>query len=293
MTRRYGLVVHPARDVDGPRDALHAWARDRGIEVVALGQSGPGHEGVAPGEVEDCDLVVAIGGDGTILGGARLAAAEEHTPPVLGIACGSLGMLAAVRAQDTTDALTRHAAGEWEHHVLDGLRVTDADGATGVALNDVCVVRKGAGQVKTQVWVDGELYVRAAGDGVVVSTALGSSAYGMAAGGPIIAPGSHALCVTPLAMHGGSAAPLVVAATSRLRLEVTVKFGGRRLEVDGQPSAVAGDVLDLELAPEHVTLVRFAGGDGFLAGLRRRSIITDSPRIVAHEARMAADEARR
>lgn len=293
MTGRYGLVVHPERDVDGPRDALHQWAKQNAIEVVALGQSGPGHDGVAPGEVADCDLVVAIGGDGTILGAARLAAAEEHTPPVLGVACGSLGMLAAVRAADTTDALTRHAAGEWLPQALDGLRVTDADGATAVALNDVCVVRKGAGQVKTQVWVDGELYVRAAGDGVVVSTALGSSAYGMAAGGPILAPGSRSVCVTPLAMHGGSAASLVVPGTSRLRLEVTVNFSGRRLEVDGQPSTVAGDVLELELAPEHVTLVRFAGGESFLAGLRRRSIITDSPRIVAHDARMAAEEARR
>jgi hypothetical protein len=177
--------------------------------------------------------------DGTVLGGARMAAAAPNDPPVLGLACGSLGALAAVRAGDTERALARHAAGDWAPLELDGLRVTDEHGATAVALNDVCVVRKGAGQVKAAVHIDDELYVRCAGDGVIVSTALGSSAYGMAAGGPVLAPGTQALSVTPLAMHGGSAPPLVVPSSSRLRIEVAVGFAGRRLEVDGQPETSA------------------------------------------------------
>lgn len=288
MKRRYGLVVHPSRDVGAPRDALLAWAREHRVDVVALGGHAAGHAGLPPATADDCDAVVAIGGDGTILGGARLAAAAPSAPPVLGIAWGSLGMLAAVRAEDIDVALSRYADGDWKRRPLDGLRVTDEDGATAVALNDVCVVRKGAGQVKAEVHVDGELYVRAAGDGVIVSTTLGSSAYGMAAGGPVLAPGSKALCVTPLAMHGGSAPPLVVAASSRLRITVQAGFGGRRLELDGQPGAVTGHVLDLALEPGHVVLVSFPGGESFLAGLRRRSIITDSPRLLAHDARLAA-----
>ena len=292
MRRRYGLVVHPSRDVDTPRDALLGWAAEHEVDVVALGMPVPGHDGLRPADASDCDVIVAIGGDGTILGGARLAAAAANEPPVLGIACGSLGMLAAVRAGDTHDALTRHAAADWEPHELDGLRVTDEEGATAVALNDVCVVRKGAGQVKADVFVDDELYVRAAGDGVVVSTALGSSAYGMAAGGPVLAPHSRMLCVTPLAMHGGSAPSLVVPASSRLRIDVTAGFSGRRLEVDGQPGALEGQVLELTLEPAHVVLVRFEGGESFLAGLRRRSIITDSPRRLANDVRLAAERTR-
>ena len=285
---RYGLVVHPSRDVSTPRDALLGWAGEHGVEVVALGEPVEGHDGLPAASATDCDVVVAIGGDGTVLGGARLAAAAAGAPPVLGIACGSLGMLAAVRARDIHSALDRHAAGDWEPVALDGLRVTDEEGATAVALNDVCVVRKGAGQVKATVLVDGELYVRAAGDGVVVSTALGSSAYGMAAGGPVLAPGTRAVCVTPLAMHGGSAPSLVVPATSRLRIEVDAGFSGRRTELDGQPATVTGRLLDLTLEPAHVVLVGFEGGESHLAGLRRRAIITDSPRVLAHDARMAA-----
>lgn len=292
MRRRYGLVVHPSRDVTTPRDALLGWAAGHDVEVVALGEAVPGHDHLPLGAAGDCDVVVAIGGDGTILGGARLAAAAAGAPPVLGIAWGSLGMLAAVRAADVDGALTRHAAGNWKPRPLDGLRVTDEDGATAVALNDVCVVRKGAGQVKSDVYVEGELYVRAAGDGVVVSTTLGSSAYGMAAGGPVLAPGSRALCVTPLSMHGGSAPPLVVPAASALRIEVEAGFGGRRLEVDGQPATLQGHALDLVLEPEHVVLVDFEGGEPFLAGLRRRAIITDSPRVLAHDARLATERER-
>ena len=286
MSRRYGLVVHPSRDVDGPRHALLEWAAANDTEVVALGERVPGHDDLPLRDAGDCSLVVAIGGDGTVLGGARLAAAAPNHPPVLGLACGSLGALAAVRASATTRALERYAAGDWAALALDGLRVTDEAGATAVALNDVCVVRKGAGQVKAAVSVDGELYVRCAGDGIVVSTALGSSAYGMAAGGPILAPGTQALSVTPLAMHGGSAPSLVVPSMSELRIEVGSGFGGRRLEVDGQPAAVEGHELDLRLEAAHVELVSFGDGEGFLAGLRRRAIITDSPRMIAHDARI-------
>ena len=288
MSRRYGLVVHPSRDVSGPRDALLSWAGANDVEVVALGEHVPAHDGLPLRDADDCDAIVAIGGDGTVLGGARLAADAAGRPPVLGVACGSLGALACVRGGDTQRALTRFAAGEWVEYGLDGLRITDEEGATAVALNDVCVVRKGAGQVKADVHVDGELFVRTAGDGVVVSTALGSSAYGMAAGGPVLVPGTKAVCVTPLAMHGGCAPPLVVPSSHALRIEVIEGFSGRRLEVDGQPGAVEGRCLDLTLEPAHVVLVAFGDDEAFLAGLRRRGVIADSPRRVARDARVAA-----
>ncbi len=256
--------------MSGPRDVLLAWAARNDVEVCALGEHVPAHDDLELRRTTECDVVVAIGGDGTVLGGARLAAAAPNCPPVLGLACGSLGALAAVRADDAERALDRHAAGDWQALPLDGLRATDEEGTSVVALNDVCVVRKGAGQVKASVLVDGELYVRIAGDGVVVSTALGSSAYGMAAGGPVLVPGTQALSVTPLAMHGGSAPSLVVPSTSRLRIEVERGFSGRRLEVDGQPGTLEGLELDLTLEPAHVELVTFGDSEAFLAGLRRR-----------------------
>lgn len=274
--RRVGLIVHPSRDVSEPRGLLEAWARDHGKEIVALDDDATACDG--------CSAIVALGGDGTVLAGIR--AAEADGLPVLGIACGSLGMLTAVPADDARLALDRLSAGDWTSKKLEALWVRAEDGTEVRAINDVVVVRKGAGQVKTEVRVDDELYVRLAGDGVVVSTAQGSSAYNMAAGGPILAPATRALVLTPLAPHGGSSPPLVVPDSSHVTLLVTVGFSGRRVEVDGQPTELEGERFEVDLRPVEATVVSFPDQEHYLAGLRRRGLISDAPRIAAHDKRM-------
>ncbi|MDP9347312.1 MAG: NAD(+)/NADH kinase, partial [Actinomycetota bacterium] len=235
----------------------------------------------------DCkgsDVVVALGGDGTVLGGIR--AAEHAGLAVLGIACGSLGMLTAVPARRAAEALRRFSDGDWRARKLEALWVRADDGTEFRAINDVVVVRKGAGQVKTEVRVDDAVYARLAGDGVVVATAQGSSAYNMAAGGPVLAPETRALVVTPLAPHGGSSPPLVVPAISHVTLLVTVGFSGRRVEVDGQPTELEGERFEIDLKPVNATLVTFPDQEGYLAALRRRGLIADSPRIAVRDERM-------
>ena len=103
-----------------------------------------------------------------------------------------------------------------------------------MAFNDIAIVRDGDGQVRASVKVDGTLYARLAGDGCVVSTPVGSSAYSFAAGGPLLAADAQAFLLTPLSNHGGSCPPLVVAAGSTLHLEIRPAFGGVRLELDGK-----------------------------------------------------------
>src|SRR5206468_4574946 len=106
------------------------------------------------------------------------------------------------------------------------------------ALNDLVVVRAGAGQVRVAAWLDGALYARWAGDGMILATALGSSAYTLAAGGPVLAPPGTGTVLTPLAAHGGCIPPLVAPETARWRLEITPAFSGARIELDGQPSSL-------------------------------------------------------
>jgi NAD+ kinase len=284
--RRIGLVTHPTRDVGAPVDTVRRWAADHGVDLVNLVDASRGEADVPDGVAEDCDLVIAIGGDGTVLGGVRAAA--PHGIPILGIACGSLGMLTGASAEAAHEALDRFSRGDWQRRPLAALHLRDNEGGSASALNDVAVVRKGAGQVKAAVSVDGELYVRVAGDGLVVSTPVGSTAYGMAAGGPIVVPGTEAVSITPLNPHGGSAPPLVVPAHSTIELEVHVGFSGMRVEVDGQSTTIAGTLLELRLRPDHAVLVGF-GENRFLTGLRRRRLVEDSPRIVAHDDRMARD----
>ena len=125
---------------------------------------------------------------------------------------------------------------------------------------------------------------------MVGAPAPGSSPYNRAAGAPVLAPETRALVVTPLAPHGGSSPPLVVPAISHVTLLVTVGFSGRRVEVDGQPTELEGERFEIDLEPIKAMLVTFPGQEGYLAGLRRRGLIADSPRIAAHDKRML-DEA--
>jgi NAD+ kinase len=280
---RIGVVVHPHRRLERALESLRAWTAAHGAEVVQVPVRGQDRVVAPAGDPASCDLIVALGGDGTTL--AALHAAAPHRLPVLGIACGSLGALTATSAEATEEALTKIAAGAWHRRVLPGVGVA-ADGSKPyVAINDLVVVRKGANQVVIGVHVDGELFVRFAGDGVVLSTPLGSSAYTMAAGGPMLAAGTEAVVVTPVAAHGGSTPPLVVGATSTVTIEIEGGFGGARIEFDGQIKELEPRVLETSWVGDYATLVRFDGAESAFAGLRRRRILMDSPRVLARDAR--------
>jgi NAD+ kinase len=283
---RIALVVHPARPVEGALATITRWATEHGVDVVQLAADGDRHREVAPpGALQDGDLVVAVGGDGTVLAALRVAA--ESNAPVLGIACGSLGALSAVTAEQLAGALARVWAGEWSARSLPALKIGAAGSPDRWAANDWVVVRRGAGQLVADVAVDDELYVRVAGDGLVVATALGSSAYSMAAGGPVLAGGTAAFVCTPLAMHGGSAPPLVVPADAVVTVEVHPGYAGYDVEIDGHEHVVEDVRFRLTLHPDKLTLVTFDPSGRGLAGLRKRRLITDSPRVLARDERAA------
>jgi NAD+ kinase len=231
------------------------------------------------------DLVVAIGGDGTVL--AALRASAPHDAPVLGVACASLGALTAVPGSAMREALERVRGGDWTPHRLPALAIRPVGAPDEWAVNDFVVVRRGAGQVVVELSVDDELYLRLAGDGLIVASPLGSSAYSMAAGGPVLVSGTRAVVCTPLAMHGGSAAPLVVPATHGVRVQVHPGYAGFEIEVDGQTHPLNALDYRISLHDEQVTLVSFGDLGLGLTGLRKRRLITDSPRVLARDDRVA------
>ena len=282
---RVALVVHPTRAIDGALATLRRWSDERGVAVAQLAVQGDGDRSVAaPGALEPGDLVVALGGDGTVLSALRAAAASDA--PVLGIACGSLGALSAVTADHLAAALDRVWAGDWTPRALPAIAV---DGGAEWAANDFVVVRRGAGQLVVELSVDDELYARLAGDGLIVATPLGSSAYSMAAGGPLLAAGTAGFVCTPLAMHGGSAPPLVVPADATATVVVKPGFAGFDVEIDGHDRDLAGPRFALTLHPDKLTLVTFAASGRGLAGLRKRRLVSDSPRILARDERAGRD----
>jgi NAD+ kinase len=197
-------------------------------------------------------------------------------------------VLSAVTAGEIAGALDRVWDGDWMSRSLPALAIA-TDGATDRALNDFVVIRHRAGQVAVAVDVDDEPYVRFTGDGLIVATAMGSSAYSMAGGGPILAAGTPAFVCTPLAMHGGSAPPLVVPADAAVTVDVTPGYAGYVVEVDGRRSTPATHGFRLTLEPDAATLVGLGPVGHGLAGLRRRRLVTDSPRILARDDRAAHD----
>jgi NAD+ kinase len=280
-----GVVVHPSRNIDMPLGRLRGWADGHRVAVVQVAIPGQ-HRAVAePGEVADCDPLVSIGGDGTMLAAIRAAVAVGL--PVLGVSCGSLGVLTAVGADGLPAALDRFRAGDWTPRVLPALNVRRPDAPDLFAFNDVSVVRNGIGQVRVTSTLDGVLFTRLAGDGCIVSTPLGSTAYALAAGGPLLAPGTDAYLLTPLASHGGWRQPLVIPAGAELALESSAGIGGARLEIDGQVLDTDPGMLRIALRQNVATLVGFADQEPLFASLRRRGLIADSPRIVADAARCA------
>ena len=183
------------------------------------------------------------------------------------------------------EALDRFGAGDWTVRSLPALAVRASGAPDDWAVNDFVVVRRGSGQVVAEVAVDGELYVRLAGDGLAVATPIGSTAYSMAAGGPVLATNTPAFVCTPVAMHGGSAPPLVVPAGASLTVEVHVRYAGFDVEIDGHRRPLEATSFRLTRQENKVELVTFSPSGAALGALRPRGLITDSPRVLARDDR--------
>ena len=284
-----GVVVHPRREIGAALDAARAWAQDHGGRFAQIAVDGQERRVAERAAARECDLILAVGGDGTVL--AALHAAAPAGRRVLGVACGSLGALTSVRAGDIGQALDRFAAGDWEPRLLPGLDIVRDGAPLGTAFNDLVVMRRGAGQVILEIDVDGAPFARTAGDGVIVATPQGSSAYTLASGGPLLAADADGMVITPLSPHGGSVPPLVLTSASAVAIGVDGGWSGARVESDGRllhdeeaPGSRAPFRLEVTVRPRAVTLLDF-DGETLIAGLRRRGVIADSPRMRARDER--------
>jgi NAD+ kinase len=281
--RQLGLVVHPTRSLDQVLGELNGWAAQRAVAVGQVRMAGQTRAVAEPVAAEECDLLVALGGDGTTLNALHAGAPSGRA--VLGIACGSVGVLTSVAGDRMAAALDQVEAGSFAAVDVPGLEVTGANDRVEIAINDLTVIRDGPGQLLVSVVVDDVLYARLAGDGLVVATAIGSSAYTMAAGGPLLAPGAEGIAITPLAPHGGSIPPLVTGPDSRIALTIDPGRGGVRHEIDGRMASLDGELITARMRAGYATLVQLADEEPRLTGLRRRGLVVDSPRVLIHDAR--------
>jgi NAD+ kinase len=283
--RQVGLVVHPTRPLTRVLETIATWAPAHGVAVGQVRFPDQEREVAEPVDPAVCDLLIALGGDGTAL--HALHAGAPASRPVLGIACGSVGVLTSVRADRAAWALEQIVEGRWSRHAIPGLEIAWSEAGAGVAINDLVMVRDGPGQAVVSIAVDDVLYAEVAGDGIVVATALGSSAYSMAAGGPILAPGADAMVVTPLAPHGGCAPPLVAGDASQLAITIEHGYRGIRCELDGRTVVSEGRRVTVRHRRDYAVMVELSDQEPRLTGLRRRGLVLDGPRVLIRASRSA------
>jgi NAD+ kinase len=249
-----GVLVNPSGDCGPQLIEIEAWARDLGLDVVDLGTSAEPSD-IAAG----CALVAALGGDGTIL--RALHVAMPHHAAVLGVNFGTVGFLADIDGDDLARALDRIAAGEATIDARTALVATmRTDPAQRViAFNDVVVARQpGFGTARLRVEVGGEPMLALSGDGVVVASPTGSTAYTVGAGGPAVAPSLDAIVVTPLATQGSPLRSLVVDGSDRVRIDIEPSSAPLSVEIDGRTTHDMPAAADIEIhaAPRKARLVR-------------------------------------
>ena len=222
----------------------------------------------------EADLVLVLGGDGTLLSVARLAPSRT---PLLGINVGLLGFLTGLAQDEALSRLDEVLAGRFREDRRRRMDVVVPRGphhGTYRVLNDAVLNREALARISTfSIALDGETVSEFRADGVVVSTPTGSTAYNLSAGGPILHPALAAIVVTPICPHTLSQRPLVVPASTEIRVRVVGperRDGGVYLTLDGQEGfpIVAGIPVDVRSSASAVTLLRPPDSDHFdqLAG---------------------------
>ncbi|WP_433064181.1 NAD(+)/NADH kinase [Dactylosporangium sp. CS-033363] len=234
-----GLVLHPSKPVAASVETIVAAARDNPVRVLAR-EHDRGRVPESVGTVDDetfaevVDGIVALGGDGTMLGAMRLTVARPV--PILGVNHGNLGFLTEISPPELPDALARLAAGDFTIERHAGLEA-ETDGGelvTAFGFNDVVLSRAArTGAVSVDLSVNDVRYGYYRADAVVVATPTGSTAYNYAAGGPVLSPSSDAVVVTPVAPMAGISRAVVLGAGDRVTLTVAPDSAPILVDVDG------------------------------------------------------------
>lgn len=245
-------------------DLLDRKGIDGLISEELEGACGPGRTVVPIEEIVDrSDLLVAFGGDGTILKAAQVARNSEV--PILGVNLGRLGFLAEVAADDLATAFQRILDGDYMIHRRMAIEASvRGRSKTFFALNDV-VLGKGSSprMMEVEISIGGAFVSLYLADGLILSTPTGSTAYSMSAGGPILHPSMEAMIVTPLCPHSLSVRPMVIPGGDMVEVRVRSDRGADMLlTADGRTGCVLAseDVVSVRKAPWAVCLVAFEDG---------------------------------
>ncbi len=226
----------------------------------------------------DTEGIIIIGGDGTMIQAARELV--RFNLPIIGIDLGTLGYLAEVEPDDIEDALDRLFSGEYhieERILLEGTVITDGkESYKGHALNDIVLGRSGFSRIVTvKVCANDQLLGSYRGDGVIIATPTGSTAYNLSAGGPILLPNAGAFAITPICPHSLDMRSVVVSDSDEINITVMQSKKSQKEEVvvsfDGNNGLLltTGDTVCIRRAKDTTKLIKLDEG-GFINNLREK-----------------------
>jgi NAD+ kinase len=277
--RVVGVVGHPGRaSLHETLQRFLGLAASAGLtlylEKDLLDLAGQGSP-LTPERIPELDLLLTLGGDGTLLRGARMVATRGI--PVLGVNLGHLGFLTSIAPHELETAFRLLLAGDVviDQRMVLSARAETADGAlrgSYLALNDAVLHKGGFARViRIAVWADGQEVGTYRADGIILSTPTGSTAYSLSAGGPIVSPSIDCIIATPICPHTLAVRPLVLPAEEMITVEILDTSEELVLTIDGQEGAALapGDRLVVSRAPTALCLVRFPG-QTFFDTLRRK-----------------------
>ena len=232
------------------------------------------YDSVIEGDDFSADAVVSIGGDGTFLRTATRVGNKGI--PMVGINTGRLGFLADITTDRITDAITRIHNGDCtleERNLLQINMEGLPKGHTPYALNDIAILKHDiSSMIQVATSVGGTQMITYQADGLVAATPTGSTAYSLSVGGPIIAPGTNVICLTPVAPHSLTMRPLVLPADETIRLDVTSRSHSFLVSIDGKSfSCPEHTAIEISRAPFRISVMKPAKGD-FFATLRAKML---------------------
>lgn len=255
---RIGIILHSKR-----QDALEYAARvvsyltERRVDVCAEDEFAQELGVTAFSQADRADVIVSLGGDGTLLRGVQYAFRWEAA--LLGINMGRVGFLTEVEPRDIELALNAVISGSYDIEERPVLHVSAGE-QHWHALNDVVLSRGGSARLTTiNAWVDGELSGRYVADGVIVATPTGSTGYSLSAGGPIVSPKVNCMVITPICAHTLQHRPTVVHGGAQISLELRPEdVQVAALQVDGQScmELTAGMRAEIRMDARPIRLIR-------------------------------------
>lgn len=280
MFSKVAIFVKPTESLAGPLTALISVIRKTGAEVfldersaATLGERA-GSRGYTRTELgELCDLAVVLGGDGTMLGVARSLA--PFGTPIVGVNAGRLGFITDIVLEDMERLLPALIQGQCTRDVRRMLGAEIVRNGecifSGLAVNDIGVSHgRAGGMVEFIVYVNGIQMASQSADGIICSTPTGSTAYSLAAGGPLLAPMLDGVTLVPVAPHTLSNRPIVLPGESSIDIEITESRDAvAYFDMQEFCDVLPGDVLRIRQAKESFTLLHPIGYDYFEV-LRRK-----------------------